>query len=261
MPQNTIILIGGGNMGGAMAARWKGAYKLHVIERDEARRAALAAEGLNCHATLAEAPAASTYILAIKPQQFADYIAELKPVVAEHDALLVSIMAGIPLKDLNAVTPHAVRVMPNLAALIGESMSVLCAPDLDAPSRARSEQLFSAIGAVAWVNDEQQLHAVTGISGSGPAYLFALMEALEAAAVRQGIAPELARKLVNATVRGAALLADASVDGPAALRQQVTSKGGTTEAALQVFTNHDLKGVVDSAVDAAVLRSKELAKQ
>lgn len=261
MTQNSIILIGGGNMGGAMATRWQATHTLHIVERDEVRRAALTAEGFTCHATLAEAPAAATYILAIKPQQFAGFTSELSTVFADDAPLLISIMAGIPLAELQAVTPNAVRVMPNLAALIGESMSVLCAPGLDAPARANAEQLFAAIGAVAWVTEEEQLHAVTGISGSGPAYLFALMEALETAAVTQGLSPELARKLVTTTMRGSALLADASVDSAGELCRQVTSKGGTTEAALHVFAGGGLGRLVGDAVSAAVARSKQLAEK
>ncbi len=256
-----IILIGGGNMGGAMATRWHkaGGHSIHVVETDATRREALAAQGITCHATLADAPRGEIYVLAIKPQQFATTSEEIARTLDGSAPLLVSIMAGITLADLHRISARAVRVMPNLPAMIGQSMSVLCAPGLDEASRKKTEQLFVHVGAVAWVEDEQQLHATTAISGSGPAYVFALMEALQLAAVAQGLPASLAQQLITQTLRGAALLADASDEDAATLRKQVTSKGGTTEAALNVFAQGKLDELVARAVDAAAKRSRELA--
>lgn len=254
-----LILIGGGNMGGAMATRWQSQYQLTVIETDPARRAALQQQGIACRAELAEAEPADLYVLAIKPQQFAAYAPLLQHAIGARKPLLISIMAGIPLADLQRITPHAVRAMPNLPATIGESMSVLCAPHLDAETQNRITSLFGAIGAVAWLKDEAKLHAVTAISGSGPAYLFALMEALQTAAIARGLTPELARVLVTQTMRGAALLADQPTYDAAQLRRQVTSPGGTTEAALAAFEKGNLNGLVTQAVEAAENRSKTLA--
>ncbi|MFZ4540849.1 MAG: pyrroline-5-carboxylate reductase [Rickettsiales bacterium] len=260
--QHQIIIIGGGNMGGAIAQRLHRAegFTVGVIEQDAARREACAASGVHAHATLTQAPQADIYLLAIKPQQFADYASELKTAFGDRTPLLVSIMAGVPLAALQKVSTKAIRVMPNLPAIINESMSVLCAPTLDAPTRDVAEAMFASIGAVAWVEDEEQLHVVTAISGSGPGYVFAFMEALQAAAVAQDLSPQLARRLVTQTLRGAALLADQSSDGSAALRQQVTSKGGTTEAALNIFAEGNLLEMVNKAVAAAALRSRQLAE-
>ena len=182
-----LILIGGGVMGGALAARWHATktHTLHVVEMDAARRHGLAAQHIASYPTLAEAPRGDLYLLAIKPQQFVTFREELARVVHGASPLLMSIMAGVSLTDLHRISPRAIRIMPNLPALIGESMSVLCAPTLDAASTQIATDLFSLIGAVAWVNDESQLHSVTAISGSGPAYVFALMEALQQAATAQ----------------------------------------------------------------------------
>ena len=261
--QHSIRIIGGGNMGGAIAKALHASpdFSVHVIETDAARRSAFAVLGIPAHATLDEAPAADGYLLAIKPQQFAEFAPILTRNLGGTSPLLISIMAGIPLAALQAISPHALRAMPNLPALIHESMSVLCAPSLDDASRAMAEKLFTSIGAVAWVEDEAALHAVTAISGSGPAYVFAFMEALENAATAQGLSPELARQLVQQTVRGAALLADQSTEQFSRLREQVTSKGGTTEAALQAFSEGQFSSLVDTAIKAASARSSALSGQ
>lgn len=260
MTTPSTILIGGGNMGGAMAKRWHAAKKdsVGVVEQDAARRDELSKLGISTYTKLTDAPEAATYILAIKPQQFAENIAAFKKVIPD-DALLISIMAGIPLAQLHAISKNAVRIMPNLPATIGESMSVACAVKLNKLHTNSVNKLFDAIGALAWIEDEEQLHAVTAISGSGPAYVFAFMEALEKAAVDAGLDPELAAHLVAQTLRGASLLAEQSDADVTTLRQQVTSKGGTTEAALNAFKNGGLNGLVDTAVKAAATRSKQLA--
>lgn len=257
----SIVILGGGNMGGAMAQSWQqaGGLRLHVVEMDAARREALTKLGIACVASLAEAPKADAYLLAIKPQHYA----ETRPSIAAHcghDApLILSIMAGIGCDQLAPLSPHVVRVMPNLPALIGESMSVLYTPALDTATRATLTRWFEIIGRTAWVEQEDDLHAVTAISGSGPAYLFALMEALTEAAIAQGLSPALADTLVRQTIKGAALLAAASPLPAGTLRAQVTSKGGTTEAALASFAAGGLSGLVADAVTAAAHRSRVLA--
>jgi len=258
---HSILIIGGGNMGGAIAQALHAVpeFSVSVIESDAERRNAFSILGIPAFAALTQAPKADSYLLAIKPQQFANYASEMKTTIGNASPLIISIMAGISLSALHAISPNAVRVMPNLPAIIRESMSVLCAPSLDAASRAIVEKIFATIGAVAWVEDENQLHAVTAISGSGPGYLFAFMEGLLAAATAQGLPPELAKTLVTQTLRGAALLADQSAESPATLRAQVTSKGGTTEAALAVLTQGNLHALITAATTAATNRSKELA--
>lgn len=245
-------------MGGAMALHWHAARigSVMVVERDESRRAHFFAQGIACVETLAEAPSGDIYVLAIKPQQFNAFSFEL---VNAKTPLLVSIMAGITLAQLQAVCMQAVRVMPNLPAAIGESMSVLCAPNLPAATRAVVSEVFASIGSVAWVEDEQALHAVTAISGSGPAYMFAFMDALQRAAIAHGLSPKMARELVTQTVKGAALLASQSSDDVVTLAAQVASKGGTTEAALRALALGNLNGLVLAAADAASARSQALA--
>ena len=261
MNQHPIIIIGGGNMGGAIARRWHDAQGgcVHVVEHDASRRKALEELGIKTHTLLEHAPLAATYLLAIKPQQFSQSVTELKHIISDREPLLISIMAGVPLSALHAISPRAVRVMPNLPALIGESMSVACAPGLAKLSENMVTRLFESIGAIAWVEDEDQLHAITAISGSGPAYVFAFMEALQHAAVDLGVDPELAGHLVAQTLRGAALLAEQSPVNVTTLREQVTSKGGTTEAALATLTKGKLDDLISRAVKAADARSKALA--
>jgi pyrroline-5-carboxylate reductase len=260
---HSILIIGGGNMGGAIAKALHAApdISVSIIETDETRRNAFSILGIPTFATLSAAPKTECYLLAIKPQQFAAFADEMKAALpgASSPPLLLSIMAGIPLSALHTISPRAVRVMPNLPAVIHESMSVLCAPALDASTRALAEKLFAHIGATAWVENEIELHAVTAISGSGPAYVFAFMEAMEQAAIAQGLHAALAKKLVAQTLRGAALLADQSPETFATLRQQVTSKGGTTEAALTHLSEGQLQTIITNATAAAAKRSHELA--
>ena len=261
MTQHPIIIIGGGNMGGAIASRWHAAQAgcVHVIEHDAKRRKALGDLGITTHVSLEHAPLAASYLLAIKPQQFEENVSEFRHIMLDREPLLISIMAGVSLAALKKISPRAVRVMPNLPAIIGESMSVACAPGLDIPSEKTVTMLFESIGAVAWVEDEEQLHAVTAISGSGPAYIFAFMEALQHAAIAAGLDPELASHLVAQTLRGTALLAEQSPIDIATLRAQVTSKGGTTEAALKALATGKLDALIARAVKAADARSKSLA--
>lgn len=259
-----IILIGGGNMGGALARAWQKAalVPLHVVERDRERSAALRAAAIAVSDTLEAAPQqAAALVLAIKPQQFPELAPALLPLLAP-DTLLISIMAGIPLAALHTLTPHAVRAMPNLPATVGEAMSVLCAaPGLPASAHALATRLFAAAGEARWVQTEAQLQAATAISGSGPGYFFAFMEALEAAALEHGLDAETARALVRQTAKGAGILAAQALESFTTLRQQVTSPGGTTEAALARFAQHGLTHVVKEAVTAALSRAEALARK
>lgn len=257
---HSVLILGGGNMGGAIARALhaKPEFSVELVEPDAEKRAHFAVLGIPVYAAIADAPACDALMLAVKPQQFDALTPTIASALAGRTPLALSIMAGISLGALRAISPRAVRAMPNLPATIHESMSVLCAPALDAESRAIAESVFAAIGAVAWVEDEEQLHAVTAISGSGPAYLFALMEAMEEAALAQGLNAALAKKLVLQTVRGSALLADGSEHSASELRAQVTSKGGTTEAALAHISAGQLQAIITSATKAAANRSREL---
>lgn len=258
---HSVLIIGGGNMGGAIAQALHALpdFSVTVVESDDAKRKHFAVLGIPAYATLTQTSPADVVMLAIKPQQFASLAPTLSAQLSDHVPLVLSIMAGISLDALRAISPRAVRAMPNLPATIHESMSVLCAPTLDAASRAIAESVFAAIGAAEWVEREELLHIVTAISGSGPAYVFALMEAMEEAALAQGLNAALAKKLVLQTVRGSALLADASEHSASELRAQVTSKGGTTEAALLTLTQGDFNQLIRHAIEAASARSKALA--
>lgn len=259
-PHLPIIVLGGGNMGGALAVRWHktSIAPVHVIERNPVRIRTLRAHGLMVHTELEAAPAAaSAFVLAIKPQQFADVKADIAEAPAAQ-SLLISIMAGISLSMLSTCSQRVVRVMPNLPVMVGAGMNVACAPGLEQHARLYVTELFDAVGKCRWVNDEVQLQTATAISGSGPGYLLAFMEALEKAAIQHGLDAETARHLVMHTVQGTGLLAVESAESLSALRKQVTSPAGTTAAALDEFHKFGMERMVEQAVSAAIARSMEL---
>jgi len=262
MTTTSLLLIGGGNMGMALAQCWLDAFEnldLTIAETNPERRAALQAQGFHAPDEL-ELPddGFDTIVLAVKPQGFAALVPQLQQITGE--ATVISIMAGVTLQQLSNIAPHVARVMPNTPVSIGEGMSAICAPALDEDRLEMVKELFGATGHIVMLDDEAQMHAVTAISGSGPAYVFAFMEALEEAAVNVGLDATTARALVVQTVRGAALLADSQSGNATALRKQVTSPGGTTQAALQQLDTHMFSKAVDAAVAAARSRSVELAK-
>ncbi|MBK8062814.1 MAG: pyrroline-5-carboxylate reductase [Betaproteobacteria bacterium] len=261
-----IAFLGGGNMAraliGGLLAKGYAAADLSVIEPVPAARDALAAShGVHVSAAPDAATfAADTLVLAVKPQ---DMRAALAPLAGRLSTqLVVSIAAGIRLADLSRwLGGHArlVRVMPNTPALIGQGVAGLYAPAaVGAEERARAERILGAVGATVWVEDEALIDPVTAVSGSGPAYVFYFIEAMEKAGVELGLAPQAARTLAIQTFVGAARLAAESADPPAVLRERVTSKGGTTEAALKVFAEEDLGERVQRALDAASRRGAEL---
>jgi pyrroline-5-carboxylate reductase len=256
-----IVLLGGGHMGGALAMRWvqagMAAHQIVIVEQNAQRRAALADAGFTVHASLAQLLSRQDVIvLAVKPQSYA----EVKPALEKYGdgALMISIMAGRELACLPL--PRRARVMPNLPAMLGLGVSACYAPGLAPEDRARVEYLFHACGALIWLVAEDQFHAVTAISGSGPAYIFSFLEAFEHAARRLGLEADLARLLVQQTAAGAVAMACQPQADAAALRAQVTSKGGTTEAALQVLLA-GLPRLMEEAVTAAEARSRELASR
>lgn len=261
MIHDPILIIGGGTMGSALATAWRKAMHhtpIHVVEPDAARRAQWEKLGANSFASLAQVDITmSIVVLAVKPQQFPELVEAYKANPHLTRALLISIMAGVTLEQLAMLSPERARVMPNTALAIGESMSVICAPQLVEEKLDIVKELFGHAGHVLVVGQENQMHAVTAISGSGPAYLFAFMEGLEKAAMHHGLDVDTARTLVLQTVRGAALLADHSGGDVTRLREAVTSPGGTTQAALKKLEGLD--ALLDAAVDAAAARSKELA--
>lgn len=208
---------------------------------------------------------ADLVVLAVKPQDMARAARSIARQVAERPRLLVSIAAGIRLADLARWLGDGspmVRSMPNRPALIGAGISALYAgAGVTAADRTAVERLMSAAGATVWLDDESQMDAVTAVSGSGPAYFFLLVEALESAGVELGLPPETARRLAVETARGAGRMAAEAGEAPAVLREQVTSKGGTTAAALEVLEGAGVRGIFARAVAAAARRSAELAEQ
>lgn len=258
---DSIVLLGGGHMGGALARRWveagMPAQQIIIVEQNAQRRAALADAGFPVHASLEPLPQRpDVIVLAVKPQSYA----EVKPALEKYGggALMISIMAGIELARLPL--PRRARVMPNLPSMLGLGMSACYAPELAPEDRARVENLFHACGALIWLEVEDQFHAITAISGSGPAYIFSFLEAFEHAARRLGLEADLARLLVQQTAAGAVAMAGQPQADAATLRAQVTSRGGTTEAALQVL-RADLPRLMEKAVNAAEARSRELASR
>lgn len=263
-----ITFIGGGNMAsamiGGMVKRGFTGRQIHVVDPDAARRAHLENEfGISTAEPGAPLPASDAVIFAVKPQQFRTVAEAVAPSLG--NALVISVAAGIRAETLAqwfAPRPRIVRVMPNTPALIQSGMSgVYAASAVTADDRALTERILSAIGEFVWVEDETDMDGITAISGSGPAYVFYFMEALQAAARAQGFNPETAKKLAYQTFAGAVKLAQESEDDIATLRTKVTSKGGTTERAINAFENSQLRATIIAAAAAAAARSRELGEE
>jgi pyrroline-5-carboxylate reductase len=208
---------------------------------------------------------AEVVILAVKPQQMRAVALALSPHLAASRPLLISVAAGIPHAALArwfGAQIAVVRTMPNRPALNGFGATGLYAPaSVGAANRALAESIMAAVSATVWVEHESQMDTVTALSGSGPAYFFLFMEALEAAAHERGLPNDVAHKLTLETAFGAAQMARQSSESLALLREQVTSKGGTTAAALAVLNAAGLRAIVAHAVAAADRRSAELAAE
>lgn len=213
----------------------------------------------------AVAEAVDVLVLAVKPQVLPAVARELAPRIAASRPLVISIAAGIRSSDLarwlGSDTP-IVRAMPNTPALVQSGATGLFArPGVSAAQRDLAESILRAVGLTQWVEEEDQLDLVTALSGSGPAYFFLVMEALQEAATRQGLPAETARLLALQTAFGASRMALESAEDAATLRQRVTSPGGTTEQALQVLEDGGLRRLMAQALEAAARRSRELAEQ
>lgn len=265
-----IAFIGGGNMAraliGGLLARGAIPGAIAVGESLAAQREALA--GLGVCATAENATAirdTSVVVLAVKPQDAAAALRPLRVAFAAQRPLLVSVAAGLRIADLAAWCGPGVRIvraMPNRPALVGAGATGLyAADDVGRADRAVAAAVLGAVGSVVWVGSEDALDVVTALSGSGPAYFFRLAELLAEAAAGLGLEPAAARTLAIDTLHGSGMLARAGDGDLARLRAEVTSKGGTTEAALRVFEAADLRAMVAAAVSAAASRSRELAVQ
>ncbi len=270
MTQQIIGFIGAGNMarclaGGLLANGWA-RDRLVFSDPDRRQREAIqTALGVRVQERNPDCAArASVLVLAVKPQVLKAVAQELAAVVQANKPLVISIAAGIPTEALQRWLGGAlavVRVMPNTPALVGSGASGLYANTLVRPEqRDLAEALLRAVGVTVWLDHEELLDAVTAVSGSGPAYFFLFMEALEEAAVHAGLDRATARLLTLETAFGAAKMALEGGEEPAQLRARVTSPGGTTEQAIKVMEHDQLRAIVDRAVQAARTRSQELAR-
>jgi pyrroline-5-carboxylate reductase len=262
-----VTFLGGGNMGsaivGGLVARGFDPGDITVIEPGAEAREGLAARFGVTVREAAMPVAADALVLAVKPQQMRDAVRALLPLAPA--TLVVTIAAGIRIADLSRwLAGHAaiVRAMPNTPALVHAGVTGLyAAPAVDSSGRERAQALLGAVGETVWLPREEDLDAVTAVSGSGPAYVFYFIEALEQAARELGLAPAAARSLALGTFAGAARLARERGVDPAVLRAQVTSRGGTTERALEEMEAAALKARFIEAVKAAAARSRELGEQ
>ncbi len=262
-----LAFIGGGTMGeaivaGALANNVASPQEIAVCDVAPARREHLSsAYGVAATDSASEAASgAEIVVLAVKPQEFATAAGGLKGALKPGQTVM-SIMAGVRIETIEQVTGHAaiVRTMPNTPATIGEGMTVWTATAAVEDSARKSvRRLLSVLGAEGAVDDEKYLDMATAVSGSGPAYVFLFIEALVDAAVEIGLDREMAMRMVLQTVKGSALYAERSAAEPATLRAQVTSKGGTTEAALRELEDAGVRAAFARAVAAAHKRSKEL---
>lgn len=265
-----IGFIGGGNMArsliGGLQASSAGEYLISCYEPDPARLATLARD-FNLRAAAnnqAMLDTCDVVVFAVKPQVLSQVAKELR--LNTHKVpLLITIAAGIRTAALQrwlSADCAIVRAMPNTPALVRAGATGMYAtPNTTAPQRQLAESILRAVGLTLWLDEESQLDAVTALSGSGPAYFFYLMEAMEKAGVHLGLPPETARLLTMETAFGAAKLALEIKEEPAVLRQRVTSPGGTTERAIAVFNENQLSAIVERALLAARDRAIELAEQ
>ncbi|MCB1312089.1 MAG: pyrroline-5-carboxylate reductase [Sedimentitalea sp.] len=260
-----LVLLGCGKMGSAMLAGWlqRGLPAASVWVIDPQPSDWVMAQGVRVNAPLPERPA--IVLVAVKPQMMGAALPALAA-MGGGGTLFVSVAAGTPIAAFEAVlgkgTP-IVRAMPNTPAAIGRGITALIGNETAGPDDLDlAEALLSAVGQVVRIEDEAQMDAVTGVSGSGPAYVFHLIETLAAAGAAQGLPADLAMRLAKATVAGAGALAEAAEADPAQLRVNVTSPNGTTQAALEVLMDeaNGFPALLDRAVAAATARSRELSR-
>jgi pyrroline-5-carboxylate reductase len=268
-PTTRIAFVGGGNMAsaiiGGLIRQGLPPAQIAVVEPFEATRDALQAQ----HGVVAQPAAgpalagADLLVWAVKPQSFRDAAAPVAPHIG--GALQLSVMAGIRCADMQAATGGAriVRCMPNTPALVGRGMTGLFAANANTSDRDRAlaESVIRTTGDVLWVQREEQLDAVTALSGSGPAYVFYFLEAMQQAGAELGLSPEQARQLAVGTFAGGSALAAASAEPLSLLRERVTSKGGTTYAALTALDDAGVKPAFVQAMHAACRRARELGDE
>ncbi|MFZ4877346.1 pyrroline-5-carboxylate reductase [Janthinobacterium sp. Mn2066] len=267
-----IAFIGGGNMAAALIAGLAGKLtdgsNIHVVDPH-----APALEKLQAQFGVSTASSAGTalravdvIVLAVKPQSMKEVTAQLLPFIdVEKQPLLLSIAAGIRATDLSRWLgdyPAIVRCMPNTPALIGMGITGLVASSgVTATQKAQADAILQAVGSTVWLDDEAQIDPVTAVSGSGPAYVFYFIEALQQAASELGLTAQQGTQLAIATFTGAAQLAAQSTEAVSLLRERVTSKGGTTYAALTSMEDSGVKAAIVKAVKAAAQRGREMGDE
>ncbi len=266
--QDTLAFIGGGNMAsaiiGGLIRQGLPASKIEVVEPFEAARVRLQ-ESFGVRAIAAPGPqlhAAGLVVWAVKPQMFKEAASQVRPHLAQP--LHLSVAAGIRSDSIAAwlSTERVVRSMPNTPALVGQGMTALYARSaVDAADRARIEQVIATTGEFLWVDEEKHLDAVTALSGSGPAYVFLFLEAMIEAGAQMGLTREQAKRLAIATFAGASQLAREAEEPPEVLRERVTSKGGTTYAALTSMQQDQVPAAFIKAMHAACRRAGELGDE
>jgi len=267
-----IAFIGGGNMAAALIAGLAGKLtagaNIHVVDPNPASLAKLHQQYGVTTATAADAAlgAADVIVLAIKPQSMREVAAQLLPLLDQaRQTLIVSVAAGIRSADLSRWLGGygaIVRCMPNTPALIGMGITgMVAAAGVSAQQKQAADDILRAVGPTVWLDDESKIDAVTAVSGSGPAYVFYFIEAMQQAAQEMGLSAEQGTQLALATFAGAAQLANQSTEPVSLLRERVTSKGGTTYAALTSMEESGVKAAIVKAVKAAAARGKEMGDE
>lgn len=264
-----IVFIGGGNMASALIsgllAKGFAPQQLSVVEINVENREKLKQTfGINVVENLAEGVSASDVIvLAVKPQQLFELTRQLAPLIKQQ--LILSIAAGIQATDIRRwLQGHEriVRAMPNTPSLVGCGVAGLYAmPGVSESDKQDAESILAAVGSVLWVDQEDMLHAVTAISGSGPAYIFYFIESMQQAGIELGLSAAQSRQLSLQTFAGASRLASVSEEDAAVLRARVTSKGGTTEQAIQAMEKNEIKSKIIAAIHASNQRSREMSDE
>lgn len=271
-PASTVAFIGGGNMArsliGGLIARGQAPQRIRVAEPVDALRTALEADfGVRTFAHADQAcDGAGMWLLAVKPQVMRTVCSEVAALAQSQHPLVISVAAGITsgqlqrwLGDMAGALP-VVRAMPNTPALLGVGITGLFASrGVDEARRSRAAALLDAVGPVVWIDAETQMDAVTAVSGSGPAYVFLLAEAMQEAGIAQGLPAPAARALVQQTLLGAATMLTQLEEPAPVLRQRVTSPGGTTQAAVETFESGGFRELVARAIEAATVRGRELS--
>lgn len=268
MASGTIVLVGAGNMGGAMMRGWVNSgidpATITVVDPGPSPAMAefLAAQAISHFVSVPDGLKAAAVFIAVKPQLMAQVLPSLLPLL-DDQTVCISIAAGTSLAQMSTLLGHGaiVRAMPNTPAMVGRGISAAIANDkVSEEQRQYAHSLLAVSGPVEWVDSEHLIDAVTAVSGSGPAYVFHLVECMAEAGRKAGLDRDLAMRLARATVSGAGELLFQSADDAQTLRKNVTSPGGTTAAALDVLMRDDaMQGIFDEAIAAAKKRSIELA--